>query len=676
MKSWPGVLFRSIWLAALFWPYAHAGGLADPAAMALAPIIFSLGDFWPRWPGKIIYWFLALLGQFFWQWSSLTSWHGRIGGLVGLPWNRLPVDVWHELNAHLAAPLLLVGAFLGWLAFRGAHDRSRIMALLVTGTVVLPIDHVFWGLTAQGPLAVYLAVGLGLLAQEHLDQLARRTGTPLSLLHKTVPAGIALLPVLAGWATHPHRAADPGHLFANWRPRAGIASPGFLPGRQRIGQSITPSQKPAYFIQARYPAYWQVAIYNSFDGRSWFNPQSSPPYTIPAELANLPLFPPPFEHVGTVEMTAHVTALGSPITTLLYTGVPTRFSIPVTYHPVASRFTTVPLTDYSLEMVVPLFNPAQLAADPASPPAPSVFSPDLQLPGNLSPRVARLARRITAGQHGIWARAMAVKDYLDRHYRYSYSVTRTKTDVVNHFLFRDKMGYCDQFSTAFIMMMRALGIPSRWVVGYGPGTYEPSRNGYLLRAIDAHSWAQVYVAPYGWVPIDPTPGWHIPVPAAASLPVVAENTRTPATPSPASEAARPPVSSHSSKVPASASPAPKSRPLAKRRAWLAIGIGGFFGVTAAAFIFRKIRRGLHRPHSWRLMWRAARWWTIWRLRRTLPLGLTPRSLGQIWVDAGLADPMLAAEFVRTVERAFYGPVSPPVADRIEAWRVFHRIRAG
>jgi hypothetical protein len=53
-------------------------------------------------------------------------------------------------------------------------------------------------------------------------------------------------------------------------------------------------------------------------------------------------------------------------------------------------------------------------------------------------------------------------------------------------------------------MLRSLGIPTRLVNGYGPGTYDASINGYYVRGEDAHTWVEVYFPTYGWIPFEPT----------------------------------------------------------------------------------------------------------------------------------------------------------------------------
>ena len=60
-------------------------------------------------------------------------------------------------------------------------------------------------------------------------------------------------------------------------------------------------------------------------------------------------------------------------------------------------------------------------------------------------------------------------------------------------------------------MLRAVGIPTRLVTGFGPGQRNPFTGYYDVRQSDAHAWVEVLYPGVGWVQYDPTFG----VPSAA-----------------------------------------------------------------------------------------------------------------------------------------------------------------
>ncbi len=129
-----------------------------------------------------------------------------------------------------------------------------------------------------------------------------------------------------------------------------------------------------------------------------------------------------------------------------------------------------------------------------------------QLPP-LSPAVADLARRVTAGATNDYDRLARLEHHLRTQYPYDLNIPplRNGRDAVEQFLFDDRRGFCEQFATAFVIMARTLGYPARVATGYLPGEYDALSGGYVVRAADAHSWAEVSFAEHGWVPFDPTP---------------------------------------------------------------------------------------------------------------------------------------------------------------------------
>jgi hypothetical protein len=72
-------------------------------------------------------------------------------------------------------------------------------------------------------------------------------------------------------------------------------------------------------------------------------------------------------------------------------------------------------------------------------------------------------------------------------------------DAVDDFLFDSKAGFCEHYAGAFVVLMRAMGVPARVVTGYQGGEMNPV-DGYLtVRQSDAHAWAEIW-SRRGWVP--------------------------------------------------------------------------------------------------------------------------------------------------------------------------------
>lgn len=129
----------------------------------------------------------------------------------------------------------------------------------------------------------------------------------------------------------------------------------------------------------------------------------------------------------------------------------------------------------------------------------------LQLP-RLDPRIAPLARQITASAGSNYARAKAVEQYLRTNFGYTLELPGLReADPLAHFLFERKKGHCEYFASSMAIMLRTLGIPARVVNGFRGGEYNDLTSSYIVREKDAHSWVEAYFPEYGWVTFDPTP---------------------------------------------------------------------------------------------------------------------------------------------------------------------------
>ena len=140
----------------------------------------------------------------------------------------------------------------------------------------------------------------------------------------------------------------------------------------------------------------------------------------------------------------------------------------------------------------------------------------VSLPATVPQRVRALAASITAGTGGRVAAAVALETYLRGTERYDLRapVAAPDEDTVYDFLFRTHAGFCEQFATAEVVMLRSLGIPARVVTGFAADAPEAGGT-TVLRASDAHAWVELWVPGTGWVSSDPTAG-SVPVTTSAA----------------------------------------------------------------------------------------------------------------------------------------------------------------
>jgi hypothetical protein len=136
-------------------------------------------------------------------------------------------------------------------------------------------------------------------------------------------------------------------------------------------------------------------------------------------------------------------------------------------------------------------------------------------------RVISLAKELTKDIETPYKKAKAICDYL-RTLEYTLDIEAPPegTDAVDYFLFETRKGYCDYFASAMTVLLRASGVPSRMVVGYGPGelmeqygpgdvmghpygTWQDLQFTFVVR--NSHSWSEVFSPEYGWISFEPTP---------------------------------------------------------------------------------------------------------------------------------------------------------------------------
>jgi transglutaminase-like putative cysteine protease len=129
----------------------------------------------------------------------------------------------------------------------------------------------------------------------------------------------------------------------------------------------------------------------------------------------------------------------------------------------------------------------------------------LQLPP-LAPRVAALARSVTAGEADRLQAAQRLSAHLATQYRYSRVLDRkTELSPVEEFLFVTRAGNCEYFAASLAVMLRSIGIPARVVNGFQRGEWNPYGRYFMVRLLDAHSWVEGYFDDAGWVTLDPSP---------------------------------------------------------------------------------------------------------------------------------------------------------------------------
>src|SRR5699024_2613377 len=88
-------------------------------------------------------------------------------------------------------------------------------------------------------------------------------------------------------------------------------------------------------------------------------------------------------------------------------------------------------------------------------------------------RVGDLAEEITYDLDTNYEKAREIERYFSSN-DFIYETTGVAVpeqdeDYVDQFLFETQAGYCDNFSTSMVVMLRTLDIPARWAKGFTSG---------------------------------------------------------------------------------------------------------------------------------------------------------------------------------------------------------------
>ena len=428
--------------------------------------------------------------------------------VAALSW-RKPLPWW--LRVLLA--LVVFGAVFAAHGFAFARDTgcallAAMLALKPSETVRVRDARSLLGFALFAPFATFL-----------LDQ------GPLSLVLGLIGAGLALVALLRltdfeagiergardGWRGL--RAALglvgvglPLAMAAFWLfPRLAAplwGTPGMSQARPGLSESMSPGEwvdlltddSPALRVQffgatpPNMQLYWRGYTMWDFDGRTWTPSRwisGMPPAAVVPSTTR-------WDYELEVEPTdrRQVVALDLPLAAPAGTTLDHDYGLAVD-HPLGE------LRRWRMRSAPPASFGAQLPD--------ALRRAALRLPPGHNPRTLAMAQqwRAEAGNDdaAIVRRALAM---IHDDFAYTLAVLPSGRNGVDEFLFDTREGYCEHFSSAFVVLMRAAGIPARVVTGYAGGRYNRIGGYLMVRRSDAHAWAEVWLPGRGWVREDPT----------------------------------------------------------------------------------------------------------------------------------------------------------------------------
>lgn len=135
------------------------------------------------------------------------------------------------------------------------------------------------------------------------------------------------------------------------------------------------------------------------------------------------------------------------------------------------------------------------------------------LPDDLDPRIHALAERVCAGKTSTMEKIAAVTQYFTGRYTYDLGITIPPgEDPLIYFLFEEPPppAHCEYFASGAAILLRAAGVPCRYVTGVMAWEKHPYAEYWIARNRDAHAWVEAYDDTQGWVIVEPTPPSGLP----------------------------------------------------------------------------------------------------------------------------------------------------------------------
>lgn len=408
-----------------------------------------------------------------------------LGMLAAIAWQMGMVRPGRDTGCALLAAML---------AIKSSELRSLRDARSLLGFALFSPFAAF--LLDQGPLTTVLAALAGISALLALQRLAEDEGhagrLPLRGQLRGVGRLLAIgLPLaLACFWLFPRLATPLWGI-----PERAVRTPG-LSDSMEPGQWLdlmaddTPALRVQFFGAVPEPAqrYWRGPVLTAFDGRRWSRDRASerrPPAVIEAGAQG-------WDYQIDYEPTdrRQLVALDLPSRAPAGSSLDADMSL-------SSEQSLASLSRWRLHSAPPQRFDSTLS--------PYLRQATLQLPGGFNPRTATLAQqwRQEAGgdDQAIVRRAL---QWITTDFSYTLDAPAAGRDPVDEFLFESKAGFCEHFSSAFVVLMRNAGIPARVVTGFAGGSRNRLGDYWVVRRMDAHAWAEVWLPQRGWVRVDPT----------------------------------------------------------------------------------------------------------------------------------------------------------------------------
>jgi protein-glutamine gamma-glutamyltransferase len=151
---------------------------------------------------------------------------------------------------------------------------------------------------------------------------------------------------------------------------------------------------------------------------------------------------------------------------------------------------------------------------PATPDSAPVLKEDLMIPNIEREDISSMAKEIGLDQEATLEGKLALlRSWFRQNFKYSTSLSISSSNyrstyrtAIAQFLSTSRTGHCEYFATAAALLLREVGIPVRYAIGYAVVERDPKREEFVIRGTHGHSWCRVWDERGGqWIDFDATP---------------------------------------------------------------------------------------------------------------------------------------------------------------------------
>lgn len=434
-----------------------------------------------------------------------------------------------NLAAQSVPPLFIYLVFLTalWLltyiTIHSVFRKQRILTILIMTLLYLIIINTFTEYNAT--FAIIRSCFIGFLILHVAYSSSQLKNSPFSIkqaIYQLMIPLLLLVMIFAAIKLPVYKSYFPDPIPAV-KSRLGLLDStrqiGYSEDDSKLGGPLETDNTEVFQAKSKNAHYYRVESKWQYTGKGWKTPKAEKTKTF-KKLTDFPInlntnYTKRTEKIKLQFATAtHYIAY--PYGTNTLKSITNNFH----YQPANDKITTKKgIKSYQLEVQEPIYDTSLLKKATTTKLNKQFLAQYTQLPNKMPTRIRHLAERLTKGKTNIYEKAKAIESYLNTEGDFTYStnnatVTGRDNDYVDQFLFETKVGYCDNFSTAMVVMLRSIGIPARWAKGFTTGTMTASNDNntqtYQITNSDAHSWPEVYFLGTGWVPFEPTASFSNP----------------------------------------------------------------------------------------------------------------------------------------------------------------------